>query len=212
MTIDARLDFGTESWGVVMYTETTTNSLLEAVLPIVENRLKEEYEGRIKEFRKIIESEEENEEFFRSPTKYLKQRGLLSIDSFEFSGTRIPVIEDEALIDYTRELRDRLKKGEAIDWKIQQPAGTAIRDTAVYDTKTLWTHTDYWTKTKGLSIIDPGIYEKVNLGPLVTTKVNDEFRSLFHEAVFAEKTKKLNEKEALLNEKIRLMDELLSKR
>lgn len=203
--------------GLVTHTEATLDSLLEAVLPIVEDRLKEEHEGRIKEFRKIIESEEENEEFFRSPTEYLKNRGLLSIDSIKISGTKIPVIEDEALITYTRELRDEFKKGEAVDFT-PQLVETAIRNTAVYDTKTLWTRTEYWTETKkkGIDILDKfedvQKFEEVALGPLVTMRTKNEFRSIIRKTAIEEKMKLLNEKEALLNEKVRLINTFIGEK
>ena len=135
------------------------------------------------------------------------------MDIYPNQCTSIPVIEDEATIAYIKELRDKFKAGEITDWGLVQAGAVLYRETTVYDTKTLVTHTHIVTKTSGPEIEPVDIdFEKMYVGPLVTPKVKDELRFIFQDIAINEKIKLLSERETLLNEKIRLMDGLLKRK
>lgn len=94
---------------------TIESKILEYSLPILETGAEKEYLETVKALSTIIMDESENPEFFASPTKYLKSKGLLSISQLELPNSEKVELFDDAQITQTlRDFRQRYKAGSGI--------------------------------------------------------------------------------------------------
>jgi len=84
---------------------------LKTSLPLLETERKETYSRLTSIFKEIISAETENEAFFKSPLNYLESRQALP--SLEIAkGEKLPLIQDEALVQTIRKARDLYKAGK----------------------------------------------------------------------------------------------------
>ena len=84
---------------------------LKTSLPLLETERKETYSRLTSIFKEIISAKTENEAFFKSPLNYLESRQALP--SLEIAkGQKLPLIQDEALVQTIRKARDLYKAGK----------------------------------------------------------------------------------------------------
>lgn len=108
-----------------------SKSFLDSSLPILEKEYNKRYNKMNEIFKKVITSETEDKEFFKSPVNYLKKKGALIMESIRLpSGEVIPFIEDKVLVDTIRKAREMYKAGIIDISKIQTGIGYYDRETA----------------------------------------------------------------------------------
>lgn len=165
--------------------------ILQSCLPVLEEKLKDEHLKRVELFKKIIMSEKEEQEFFKSPSKYLKENSLLSINKIKLSeDIDIELIDDEQTISKIRFLREKYKRGELINWNNEFEMGALIvRDGAVYSRRVLWTNTRFWTRTTPVMIANEGVNEidKLDFGPLISPNSIGKIKKLVEKRLSEEK-------------------------
>ena len=84
---------------------------LKTSLPVLETELKETYSRLTSIFKEIIAAETENEAFFKSPLSYLdSQQALPSLATAK--GQKLPLIQEEALVQTIRKARELYKAGK----------------------------------------------------------------------------------------------------
>lgn len=198
-----------------MTLEQNVISLVEKQLPIDEKELKKEFDGRIREFKKIILAKRENADFFQSPTDYFKKKGLLSVDSIELPGNvRIPVIDDKTTIDHIRSMRKKIEAGESMGLVLQGlSACILIKDVAVRRDVVLWVRTKVFRHKVDqiISKDDDILFSEIDFGPLMSPKTKNELKFALQQIVIKEMMVTLKAKEDLLNKKISQLDMLMQK-
>ena len=84
---------------------------LKTSLPLLETELKEKYARLTSIFKEIIAAETENEAFFKSPLSYSdSQQALPSLATAK--GHKLPLIQEEALVQTIRKARELYKAGK----------------------------------------------------------------------------------------------------
>jgi len=144
-----------------MSTEKLEKQLLEKCLPILNDAMKAEHAKIVETFHDVITSDNENSEFFKSPLNYMKSRGIITIDSFEFSdGETVEFYDDESIRNALKTSREMHKKDpNIISFPVDAVKWVAKNEVLAYaDWKAVVCCT-FSTK--------PEIIEKFDFGPLM---------------------------------------------
>jgi hypothetical protein len=148
-------------------------NIMEATLPLLEDKLSEEHQTRIRILEKVIRAKDEDKEFFKSPVAYFIKHHALSIQSITLpvTGKVIELVDDKATIKYVREMREAFKAGKSIMDIAFCPDVPLYRHIYFYETRRLWAYrkSDCWRDRLGLEFIEDMVKD-IDLGPLVSNE------------------------------------------
>lgn len=147
-------------------------TLLMQCLPILDRSVQDEREKMVSFFKDIIVSKKENKEFFKSPVKYMKKIGIITIDSLEVSPTKkIKLYSNKAIVKSLRQSRELYKKDPR---SILIPGGPDMlvvkEDVFVYAD---WSAVLCCTFSQS-----PEIIEKIDFGPLMAPSAVKKVKKL----------------------------------
>ena len=147
-----------------------TEQLLKKLLPILKRGAEEEYFETVKIFSDLITQKEENKTFFKSPTKYLKRKGLLSIDKMKMpDGSVVGFYDDKAIAKTLKEYRKRYQEGKGIS----TPHLIIYKEVVIYERR-IFVNKDW--KEILCTDVDVDI-KKADFGPLMSPMSKEKLRA-----------------------------------
>jgi hypothetical protein len=139
-------------------------SLIEKSLPILDKELEKEYFETVSVLKEMITMDEENKDFFESPSNYLKKKGLLTLDSIDLpNGEKIDFYDDEEIRNIIKLSREKyFNNGE-----IAIPEALVYKENILIERRYL-VYADWKVILVTDFLVSPGEIDRLDFGPLMS--------------------------------------------